>query len=176
MLKRNQSSSRITVKTGKNTVRLNRRVARRVAGAVLAVGLLSAASYLLLIASEFVTGVTRVEAAPRVVRLQVVTPNVNTPTRHRLIAAVNESIQNGSYSIEIVEQETLPNRSVTQTLIVSRQPDLEPAQYLAAELGLPGDRVSYQPLEFNRNLVAVTLFIGDDLSFEPNNKPSARND
>ncbi len=164
MKRRNQSPLHNAVTTARKSFRLDGRAVRRALGGMFIVVSLSATVYLLMVVSQFVTGVSKAEAAPQVIRLQLVTAGNDAVTGHRLTTTVNQALRDSPYTIEIVERQTLPRREISKTLVVSRQPDLAPARYLARQLRLPADRVMYQPLEFNRNLVTVTLLAGDDLN------------
>lgn len=64
--------------------------------------------------------------------------------------------------IKIVEETRFALREVSESLVLSRIPDLTAARLLARELGLDPDNVTYRPLEDNRRLASVSLIIGRD--------------
>ena len=135
--------------------------------------LLVSGGYLTVFFARAAMGVSRVEAAPSTVRLQVVMPEayVSAQRRSGLLERL-EQWQAEGMAVEVVETQVLDSRSIEHTLVVSRQEDLTAARQLARRLGLDEEQVWYEPLPFNRRMVAVTLFVGEDFDIERVNAPT----
>lgn len=102
-----------------------------------------------------------VPAADRLVRLQLVDAGGNPESAREVIRLLDHLADNHA-QIRLVDQYAMDRHTVDATFIISREPDLSAARWLAHKLALGDDDVVYRPLENNHQQISATLVVGED--------------
>lgn len=129
--------------------------------------LVGALSYLALFGVQVVKGLSQTVEEPVGIRLELLSgSDVLRAHEIKRLAGCLEKSGYGGVKISVVERRLISSRSNLQSLVISRRPDLKSARHFAVLIGLSPGSVVYRPLEFNRNMVTVSLIVGDDIDIE----------
>ncbi|MEA2031337.1 MAG: hypothetical protein U9N55_07065 [candidate division Zixibacteria bacterium] len=139
---------------------MNKNSIRRIALAVLGLAFVAVATYVTLITTKVVSGVSLTAETPdHVVNLRVLDAGVGDAK-----AVVNDIIPylKSDFEIRIVETAVFEVNNLTHSFVISHEKNRDNAIALAERLGLNPDEIIYKPLEYNNIQASATLVAGLD--------------
>jgi hypothetical protein len=142
--------------------RLSRVVSPRLLNIALVTTLVLVGAYVLTIGARVTRGVSVTAETPtRSIRLQIVNASGFDGVGRALAARFRELSETG-LDVVVVDIKEFDQRQLSHSLVIARGRDTAGARMLSRKLGLDPSDVVYQPLDYDTDLISVTLVVGED--------------
>lgn len=103
-----------------------------------------------------------VEAPEFIIRLQILNGCGVDGVANRA-AKIVPQLTHLPLEVKVMDVDDFDSYDVSESIIISRDQDLEASKLLARQLGLDDDKVIYQELENNYRSITATLVLGSDV-------------
>ncbi|MDF1543979.1 MAG: LytR C-terminal domain-containing protein [bacterium] len=100
-----------------------------------------------------------------IVRLQVLNASSDAGAMRELCQFLSE-YKSDQVEFMVVDSSKVNRLSVSETIVISREADLTAAVLTSELVGCDPSLLKFKPLEFNTDLVTVSIVIGDDIDMQ----------
>jgi hypothetical protein len=102
-----------------------------------------------------------VEMPEYIIRLQILNGCGETGVAAKMAKDIPSRVKL-PLEVSILEVGDFDSYDIRETLVISREKDMDQSKRFAEQLGIDSDKVLYRPLENNYRGITTTLVIGDD--------------
>ena len=100
-----------------------------------------------------------------IVRLQVLNVSSDKSAMRDLCQLLSD-FQNEQLEFRIVDTSRIGRLAVSKSLVISREADMTAAVLTSELVGCSPSELEFKPMEFNTDLVTVTIVIGEDIDLQ----------